>query len=251
VQQRQWIRIHSEQVMSDDPVIPLPPGRAVDIPARFIRQAFEHLQHTGDRYVTFIFAGELVADAVCYGISTQRVPPSRMIIDQHLEPTTKPKWTISSITTSVVLEVIREHGPINAKAISDKLGIARGDIPLRQRMRRVLESLVATRVVRRSGSRRFPDYALTRGSRPKTAESSMQRRDITDEMVLEQLRTGPLTSRDIGDNLGLDRKNNSVRSKITEIIGRLIREDRVRHVSGDKGLGRMYELAGDQEQESA
>jgi len=25
----------------------------------------------------------------------------------------------------------------------------------------------------------------------------------------------------------------------------------VRHVSGDKGLGRVYELAGDQEQESA
>jgi len=235
--------------MSDDPVIPLPPGRAVDIPARFIRQAFEHLQHTGDRYVTFIFAGEMVADAVCYGISTQRVPPSRMITDQRPESVT-PKWSLQAITTSVVLEVIREHGPINAKTINDKLGIDRGDASLRQRTRRLLESLAGARVIRRSGgSQRMPEYAITRGSRPMTAAASgMQRKDITDEMVLEQLRTGPISSRDIGDNLGLDRKDNSVRSKITEIIGRLLHEDRVRHVSGSLGTGRMYELIEQQEQ---
>jgi len=58
--------------MNDDPVIPLPPGRGVDIPARFIRQAYEYLQHTGDRYITFIFAGELVDHIRERGVAIRR-----------------------------------------------------------------------------------------------------------------------------------------------------------------------------------
>ena len=234
--------------MSDDPVIPLPPGRGVDIPARFIRQAYEHLQHTRERYITFIFAGELVADAVCYGISTQA--PSVRLIEQRPTLDEPPLWTIQTITPNVVIDVIKREGPINTKKICDTLGIVRGDTSLRQRVRRVLESLALMHAIRKVGDKRQPDFVVFR-ARTQTETSGISRKDITDEMVIEQLRQhGPLASRTIGDNLGLDRKNNLVRGKITEIVGRLIREGRVQHIEGNVGMGRVYELI-EEEQDQA
>jgi hypothetical protein len=230
--------------MNDDPVIPLPPGRAVDIPARFIRQAFEHLQHTGDRYVTFIFAGEMVADAVCYGITTQRPAPVKLITDQR-NPDDAPTWTIKSLTNNVILETVQRDGPINTKMICDRLDIARSDIPLRQRVRRALETLVQSRLIRKTGDKRYPDFiAGQRSGRQPGHQDRVGRKrsDITEEMVIAQMQQGPMSSRDIGDRLGIERKDVHLRGRITEVIKALLKQNRARHIAGNMGTGRMYEL---------
>lgn len=80
----------------------------------------------------------------------------------------------------------------------------------------------------------------------------MKRGDITLEMVVAQLSNGPLTSRIVGDNLGIPRHDNTVRSKITEHMRQLQKTGRVRQVHTERDKGeRIYELVSDSEAASA
>jgi len=221
------------------------PHREVDIPARFIAQAHEHLRHTRDRYVTFLFIGEQLADAVCIGIATARRP--MLLVDHQeaapIESPSREAWTIDSLTEEVILGVIETTYPINTRNIGNTLGIAGNDVSLRQRIRRVLTALAEKKLIRRTGGA-IPSFMPIRPSRMKlrpTPSRTVHRNDITDDMVLTIIREeGPINSRTIGDRFGIPRPDSLVRSKITEVINRLQRENLVGQ-TGTMDGGRHYE----------
>lgn len=236
--------------MSDE-VFPTP-TRQIDIPARFIRQATEHIDHTGSRYVTFLFTGEQVMDAICVGVTTRL-----LITDQR--PTAQPvrpvgpipagPWTIATLTNEVILSQVQEHGQINVRRIGDNLGIAGSNISLRQRIRRVLAALTAAGAIHKIASDgTVPDYAVT-GETPtmplRTRRRRITRKDITEERVLGIIqKNGRTSSRIIGDIMNIPRGDASVRGKISTVIQDLTKAGRVRITEGTAdGGGRLYEMA--------
>ena len=218
--------------------------RAVEIPARFIRQAYEHIEHSHSPYVALLFANERIAEAVCVGVSTRRSLPPPVKALPAPAPTTH---TMQTLTEDVVLDVIRQAGLIDTQRIGDALGIAGNNIPLRQRIRRVLRKLTESKTIRKSGDKHFPKYSLT-GVAPEPVERKMPlrtnrtitRKHITEEGVLRMLQSGAMTSRDIGDKLGIPRSDSLVRSKITEIVGKLAKKNQISR-SGINN-GRLYQI---------
>ncbi len=86
--------------------------------------------------------------------------------------------------------------------------------------------------------------------RPATTRT-IGRKDITDEMVINILRLeGPINSRTIGDRIGIPRTDNIVRSKITEVIGRLRAANLVQRLEVQNG-GHLYQWRNDTQEEVA
>ena len=243
--------------MDDDEVL-MSPTRPIDIPAKFIRQAFEHLQHTNARYVTFLFANEMVMDAVCTGVSTStRRALSSPPVDTF---TARPDSALDEmadldemmddsqpVNKQQVLAIVTKHGPINTREVGDALGIGRKDANQRQRIHRVLKHLQKHKSIRvMNTDERYPQYVpTTRVASPSMPRRpftrTIHRRDITPEMVLEHLRSGkPLTSRTIGDLIGVPRPDAHVRSKITEVMGGLVSQGLVKKVG--KAEGNLYQI---------
>lgn len=243
-----------------DTEINLVPSRPIDVPVRFIQQAWEHIQATGVRYVTLQFVED-----ICIGVDTrirrmiqQQSPVSQPIGEPISEPTSD--WTRQTLTDEVILGVLGQHGTLYARQIGDILSIPGSDTALRQRIHRILVHLVATKAVRTSGLKQRPKYALAktplaqprmpkRTAPPRKVTRKVTRKDITEELVIEQFQTArePLSSRQIGDVLGIARPDNLVRAKITEIVRILIQSGRVQQVSTgervrDEFGGRLYEL---------
>jgi hypothetical protein len=213
--------------------------REIDIPARFIRQATEHIAHTQVRYVTFMFTGEMTEDAICIGVTTRL-----MLTDQRPKAAPNPAPITATLSEATVLDTVRQHGPMSSQQVSDALGIARGDETKRAKVRRFLSDLVTAKAVRPTGPERYPKYVVTNATMPlrKSRRRRMKRKDITRDIVVEKLRSGQSTSKAIGDALGIPRPDNLVRAKITEIIGQLIATGRVRTTSLTSHGGRVYEL---------
>jgi hypothetical protein len=244
--------------MDDETIVLL--SRSIDIPARFIRQAYEHIQRSSNRYVPFRFTGERVEEAVCVGVGAQF-----LLTDQRPQPEQAPAqppspFTLQTLTDDVVLGLLRQKTqPQNGRQIGDALGIPTDDISIRQRLRRVLVGLVEDKMLRRSnGPGHFPYYAVTEKAKRETKTETkpetmplrpqrgrkITRHDVTEDVLLAQLREKRrISSRAIGDVLGIPRPDNIVRGKITQLIAKLIKEGQVQH-SGmiEPGGGKLYEL---------
>lgn len=233
--------------MSDD-VIGSISYTGIDIPARFIRQAAEHVEHTGSRHVTFLFTGQ-VESAVCIGITTQlritdqRPRPPRMTETVETE-------TPREVTRDSVLQMIRQNEKINMRSLGDQMGVPRSDTNTRSRIRKHVTALSEDRLIKKTDNTRYPSYAVTRKGSNNTKMSvrsqpprSINRRDITEEAVLEAFAKTPrLSSKKIGDDLQIPRPDNLVRSKITEVVRGLIHAGRVRDTGEKEDGGRLYEL---------
>jgi hypothetical protein len=237
--------------MSDE-VFPTP-TRQIDIPARFIRQAMEHIEHAGSRYVTFLFTGEQVIDAICVGVTTRLLitDQRRAAAPAPTPPPSETTWTVATLTNDVILDQVRKYGSLTVRDLGNNLGIPGNAIPQRQRIRRVLQALVDERLLRKVIGVGFPAYALP-GQRAKSMPVQpgrrtrrIQRKDVTEEKVMEIFlqRDGRACSRDIGDSLEIPRGDASVRGKISNVIHDLLMADRIRLTgeSDEKG-GRIYEV---------
>lgn len=233
--------------------------RPIDIPARFIRQAYELIQRSGTRYVPFRFTGERVGEAVCVGVGGQPLLTDQRPPEPAAGPTST--YTVETLTTDVVLGfLLQQQQPMSTRQIGDALGTLSDDVPVRQKLRRVLVGLVDDRMLRRSrGPGHFPHYAITDKAkrteeRAKPDPESMPlrtphrraktRNDITEDVVVNQIRqTGRISSRGIGDALGIPRPDTSVRGKITERMAKLVKEGRVQDTGTiEPGGGKLYEL---------
>jgi hypothetical protein len=153
-----------------------------------------------------------------------------------------------AVTNDVVLDVIQNHGPITTKKIGDALEIAGNDAQARQKIRRVLNDLTKNRIVRRTGSNRYPSFvaaerkAGTKMPLRTNRTRQVTRNHITEEVVIEQLAAGHITSKAIGDALNIPRPDSIVRSKITEVVGKLIKQNRLKVIEGHPQGGRVYGL---------
>lgn len=239
--------------MSDE-VFPTP-TRQIDIPARFIRQAMDHLEHTASRYVTFLFTGEQVIDAICVGVTTRL-----LITDQRRggppaapPPETATIWTVANLTNEVILAEVRKHGTIDVRGLGNAMGIPGNAIPQRQRIRRVLAALTKERLLRKTSKKgAFPSYTIVgrKSSQPPPTMPlrpghRVTRKDITEEKVMALIPpTGRISARAIGDALNIPRSDASVRGKVSTLILDLVRAGRVRIVEDNReeGGGRLYEL---------
>ena len=240
--------------MSDE-VFPTP-TRQIDIPARFIRQAVDHIEHTGSRYVTFLFTGEQVIDAVCVGVTT------RLLITDQRKPSIAPSapeldvpWTVANLTNEVILAKMAELGSGTVRKIGDDFGLPGNAIAQRQRIRRVLQALTEERLLRKSvPNKGFPVYSIgTRKSRepsptmpirPAPRTRRIKRSDITAEKVLALFQqNGRMCSRDIGDAMEIPRGDASVRGKVSNVIHDLLEANVIRPTGdSDAQGGRIYEM---------
>jgi hypothetical protein len=228
--------------------------RQIDIPARFIRQAMEHIENTGNRYVTFLFAGEQVIDAICVGVTTRL-----LITDQRrtASPTPTPEpdvpWTVQTLTDEAVLAKMRELGSATVRKVGDSFGLPGHAIAQRQRIRRVLSALTEERLLTKREPRvGFPIYsiAVRKSSQPPPtmpihAGRRVTRKDITDDKLLALIEEngGRMSSRAMGDAMNIPRPDNLVRGKITQLIFEMTKAGRVRYSGeNEEGGGRLYEL---------
>ena len=227
----------------------------LEIPARFIASAKDHLETGGERTVTLLIeTGEMV----CIGVSTRQVTAAAA---PRAKPSSEPipppnrTWTRRDITEEALLEVVRLHGPIDVRTLGNTMGIDSKDASLRSKIAQLLYKMADDKQLRVSGHKRYRSFSIPGSTEPKMelrpqrkAGPAVQRRtifrtDITPERVAEQLRNAgsPITSRTIGDMLGIPREDNSVRAKITEVVRLLIGSGHVRS-QGVSGPFRTYEL---------
>ena len=151
--------------MSDE-VFPTP-TRQIDIPARFIRQAMEHIEHAGSRYVTFLFTGEQVIDAICVGVTTRllitdqrKAAATAAAVAAVATPPDDTMWTVATLTNEVILARVKELGMATVRELGNSMGIPGNAIPQRQRIRRVLQALTDERLIRKTENKTgFPIYS--------------------------------------------------------------------------------------------
>lgn len=226
--------------MSD--TVLLPPGRMIDIPAKMILDAAEHLQHTNARYVSFIFLGEGLENAICIGVSTRR-----LITHQPAKPAPTPK----DDPIDAVLELLQKHGRLTTRQVADKLGIPGADSAQRKRISRTLdEALAAGLIVKGAGH--YPEWRIAdgEGEQPVNRPVKMQKRhrkinrkDISIETIRQILQDrGAVSSRTIGDVIGIPRNDSAVRGKITETIGKMRLTGEVKPMEQSEGGFPLYEL---------
>lgn len=238
--------------MSDDMEMIL--AKRMPVSARFIEQAAEHIRTTGVRIVDLLVLSEvpIEGELTCVGVSTRRLLTGPTVSAKPVPMPPTSNWTLDTLSDTVVLDIITSQGPVSTRTIGDSLGIAGGDVSLRNKIRRVLASLIKSKQIRMLGDRRYPKFQSSKMKVRPEGPRTMKRGDITLEMVVAQLSNGPLTSRIVGDNLGIPRHDNTVRSKITEHMRQLQKTGRVRQVHTERDKGeRIYELVSDSEAASA
>jgi len=225
----------------------------LEIPARFIASAKDHLETGGERTVTLLIeTGEMV----CIGVSTRQATAApRGKPSSEPIPPPKQTWTRGDITEEALLEVVRLHGPIDVRTLGNTMGIDSKDASLRSKIAQLLYKMADDKQLRVSGHKRYRSFSIPGSTEPKmelrpqrkaapaTQRRTIFRSDITRERIAEQLRNAgsPITSRTIGDMLGIPRHDNSVRSKITEVVRSLVASGHVRSI-GVSGPFRTYEL---------
>lgn len=254
--------------MSDVPEQRTLPYHEIDIPARFIRQAYDHIGHTQARYVTFIFTGENTEDAVCNGVSTRlmiadhRPRAVRMpeVAPDDPEPMRKRRThrakasALKDISDEVILGVLREGSKSTAE-VADTLGIPTSQVPARQKVWRTLTRLHADAILHREGSGRQRNHKWSIADaeaaskvvseprmRLRPTKRNITRDHITEEVVLGHLREGKLTSKSISDAIGIPRGDASTRGKVTEYIRKLQDKRTIRRTDRTSDGGPIYEL---------
>jgi hypothetical protein len=231
----------------------------IDIPARFIQQAMEHIDHTQVRYVTLIFAGEMTGDAICVGITTRQRPrvvrpDSPQTASETSQTAKKPATrvrSLNSITDAVVLDVVRQRGPVSTADISVALGVPPKAIPQRQKIWRTVTKLNGLNLIMPSTSAgRAKSWSVTEDAatvrmplRPRRKMNSRQQ--ITEEMVLAQFRAGLTTSKAISDAMDLPRQDASLRGRISEIIRNLLIKGVLDKTDKTVDGGPVYQLVTD------
>ena len=234
--------------MSDE-IFPTP-TRQIDIPARFIRQAIDHIEHTGSRYVTFLFTGEQVIDAICVGVTTRLLITDQRKGAAAATPPVETMWTVATLTNEVILDKVKELGMVTVRDLGNSMGIPGNAIPQRQRIRRVLQALTDERLIHKTENKTgFPIYSAfkRKQSHPNMelrAARRIKRRDVTSEKVLELFQqNGRMCSRDIGDALQIPRGDASVRGKVSNVIHDMLDANIIRPTGeSDVKGGRIYEM---------
>jgi len=226
---------------------------SLEIPARLIQSAKEHLETSGETTVMLLIeTGEMV----CIGISTRKPlrikgPPLR---PETEAPIGQQPWTFTSVTEDALLSLITMHGPIDVKGLSDVMGIDTKDANLRGKIGRLLYKMANNKVLQTTGNPRYRSFVAAaqkmhlRPQKRTTQRRSVMRGDVTRDRVIDQMRSAgsPIIARTLGDIFGIPRTDNSVRSKITEIIRSLIADGEVRFCGMQDGY-RAYELVSDDE----
>jgi hypothetical protein len=242
--------------MSDD--LEFIPTRRVEVSARFIRQAYEHIEATKDHHVILLFSGlQNDQEITCVGISTRRLFTEQLSSEPAMPNAARPvteapggPWSMETLTDDVVLAIVNEHGPINTTTVAEMLGIPSEVTNLRQKIRRIMERLVKQRQLRQSGSGRSQTFSKREPARMSVRAASgrkLSRSDITEERVVDVMQQagGPISSRTIGDMLQIPRNDALVRSKITLVIAALRDAGRVKIAGNEPGHGgRLYAMAG-------
>lgn len=239
----------------------------IDIPARFIRQASEHIDHTQARWVTFIFTGENTEDAVCAGVTTRLMiadqrprmarqpqpasePPEPQVKRKRKTPTAKSP-RLKDISDDMIVAIIRQ-APASTAEICHALGVPTSDVPVRQKIWRVVTKLGATGALGRKGNERnakwiiADDAANTTADQPQMpvrhAKRKPTRKQISEDMVLNTMREGNLTSKTVSDSLGIPRNDVSTRGRVTEHIRHLKDKGTIRRTERMTDGGPVYEL---------
>lgn len=260
--------------MSDAPVGHLR-YHEIDIPARFVRQASEHIDHTQARWITFIFTGENTEDAVCVGVTTRlmiadqrpRMRPPQPGAPEQPEPTAKkttktktrkkpsaaePK--LKDITDDLILSVISQE-PASTAEICNALGVPTSNVAVRQKIWRIVTKLGEAGVLRREGEERNAKWRKADGANGtadaatneprmpvRPARRHFTRQQISEDMVLDQMRNGHLTSKSVSDAIGLPRADASLRGRVTEHLRNLKEKGRISRTDKMTSSGPIYEL---------
>jgi hypothetical protein len=236
-------------MMDDDDVV-MTPTRLVDIPAKFIHQAFEHLQHTNARHVTFMFANEMIIDAICIGIntSTRRALPAPVFEKPSIEIDNRVDIKVpqaaeksdKALTPEIVFDVISKNSPINVRQIGDKLGLG-SDARQRAIVQRLVRKLSKDELISIVGNGYYPQYIPTESA---TSPRTISRKNITEQVILQHLRSATsMTSRGMGDLIGIPRSDTSIRGKITLVMSQLLSHGLVESIGYESdGSGRVYKI---------
>lgn len=199
----------------------------VEMDEDLIRAALDHMSMANSSTITI-----QIVNGRCVAIDTEASTkkPLKALPAPSASPAPQaPKSAISleSLTESVILDSIND-GFKTAFDISERLDIARKDSPRRGKISRLLGKLRTDgKIVLVGGGQGQQIYAiadkpqqmpLTKNQRP------VPRGSVTEPVLYNLLsKNGPLLSKDISDKLGIPRNDASVRSKVSAVLGDLVR----------------------------
>lgn len=251
--------------MTEDVI--LLPARPVAVAARYIEQAYELIKETGASSARLYFI-----DDNCVGVDSRnetKAPLRQKIERQKIErPVVKRRpfaggdtSKADSLTTADIMESLQRTGPTNTRRLAEHMAIPSMDKQARSRLSRILKRLARERIIGRSEGR-FADWVLLRPdapvpeieNRPVRLERERERQRLARKIprktvslddVLRILTDAgtPLSTQAISDKMGIERRDQSTRARISYLVRIAQQENMIRRAEGKDKFMNVYEIA--------